>query len=186
MLAIAGGRAELVARRRVAPLLARAAELVIERPRLWRRVAGGVDVGPQRLVGARRSGPLAQVGGVDAGLGRGRPDQPLVVEQAAGHRADAQAAQQQRGGMVARVLADSDDRATCGLGAGRARIRTGRDRHPVAALQPRCSLGELLGLAGLERQHDHPQPPPQRVAVPPAQRRPHRFSRECERAGRIR
>jgi hypothetical protein len=176
--------ADLVARRGVAPLLARAAELVVQRPRAVGRSARGLDVGPQRGLDGLGLTPRLQSRGIEADiLGRGG-DELRIVEQPAGHRPHAQAPQQ-RLLRLGRVQAGGDDRAACGLGRRRPGGRAGLDRHPVAALHAAEVARELLGLAGLERQDDHRRPPAQLVAVVPAQPEACRLRRERERARRI-
>ena len=118
---------QLVARRRVAALVRRSAELVVE-PRGRR----GWGSGRPRCPRAARPPPRACASSASRSAGS-RPtsvaaaaQQLRVVEQAAEHRPHPQAAQQRRLGARG-VEAGGDDRAAGGLGGERAR-RTGAGR----------------------------------------------------------
>ena len=58
-------------------------------------------------------------------------------------------------------------------------------RHALPALQGGRPFGELLGLAGLESEDDHPRRPAQLLAVVPAQAQAHGLGGERERTGGV-
>ena len=177
--------AQLVARRGVAALGGRAAELVVERAGGRGGGARGRDVRAQRVLdrghasssAAARRGPARRRARRAASSSGSSSSPPSIAR-------TRRRAQQRRLG-AGRVQPRGDHRAAGGLGRERPRVRVRVDRHPEPLLQAGRALGELRVLARLERQDDHVQAPAQLVAVVPAQSLAHGLRGERERAGGV-
>ena len=177
---------EHVARRGVAALVWRAAELVVERPGASPTARGSGGCPPAaRPRPPRDADQAATASGSSPTSDAAAAISARIVEQPAVHAPHAQAAQQRRL-QRGRVQPRGDHRPAGRLRRRRARVRRGVDRHPVLALQPRRALLELLRLPRLQGQHDHRQLPGELLAVVPAQALADRLGRERERAGRVR
>ena len=178
------GAGELVARRRVAALLARAAELVVERAgggRGARAAATSAGSAASTSRGAHHARELLRVEPASraaAAISSGSSSRPPIIARTRSRRSSASSA-------LGRVQPRGHDGAAGRLRRRGPRVGRGVDRHPVAALQAGRALRELLGLARLERQDDHPRRPLAAGRRSASAAAAHRLGREGERARRI-